>query len=506
LEKTLRPKYKYEKADRIIPSKLDNDFYKYTMGCVVFLHMPNFTGAYEFTCRCGSLFTQAMVEDILKQLDFYAQLKFHAAEMEWLENLNLFPIDYLEYLYDNAGKPKYWSIGLEGGLLSLGFEGKILDRILDEVPVLSIINEVYFNHVGDNDDGVFELGFKRLCDKAALATDALLKFMEFGTRRRRSQAWQEYIFPELMKVPSFLGTSNLYLAMKFGVPVLGTMAHEYIMMGLGFVESGIPIEQTQAHMLKLWLETFSGKLAIALTDTYTTEAFLKDFDSLFAGIYDGVRHDSGDPYIWSGKMIAHYSNLDQFEPALKKKKVVYSDGLDFPLAIHLQQTFGGIFDTSAGIGTNITNDFSDVPALKIVIKLVKVNKMATIKVSDEPMKSMCKDKSQGIKIAKAFGIGGFNTPIEKFSTARADEAENRTLVPFEGSEPKSYNNVNKLILGLKATIIEGINQVFDDRNIDIINSAITYIESTLERGTSSDNLDMLQFKKDFDYTEIRSKI
>jgi len=172
--------------------------------------------------------------------------------------------------------------------------------------------------------------------------------------------------------------------MKYGLKPIGTMAHEWIMAGVGITYNP---SESQAFMLEKWTEVYRGDLGIALTDTYGSDAFCKDFDTYFAKLYDGVRHDSGNPFDWGNKMIAHYKSLG-IDP--KSKSYIFSDGLNVDSAVDIRGYFSD-FSVSFGIGTSLTNNFTSHDALNVVFKMTKCNGVATTKTSDEPGKEMCED-------------------------------------------------------------------------------------------------------------------
>jgi nicotinate phosphoribosyltransferase len=275
------------------------------------------------------------------------------------------------------------------------------------VPLLAIVNEVYFDVLSMGSTIPSTTGNLKLQQKIDLVKEyngkhgQRFKFADFGTRRRFAGLWQDIIVQRLIKeLPdNFIGTSNVYLAMKYGVRPIGTMSHQWIMCGQGL--PNVRISESQRYMLDAWVKEYRGDLGIALSDTLGFDAFLRDFDPFFAKLYDGCRHDSGDPFTWGEKLIAHYRKL-KIDP--KTKSAVFSDGLTFPLALDLCSEFWGRIQTSFGIGTNLTNDCSYDP-LQIVIKLTKVNGHPVAKVSDSAGKGMCEDESYLKYLKTVFKIG-----------------------------------------------------------------------------------------------------
>ncbi len=200
-------------------------------------------------------------------------------------------------------------------------------------------------------------------------------------------------------LPNFIGTSNVYFAKKYNLKPIGTMAHEWIMAGQG--QEDVSLRNSQKAMLQAWCNEYRGDLGIALSDTLGVDAFLEDFDLYFAKLYDGIRHDSGDPDVWARKVICHYSKLG-VEP--KTKTLVFSDGLTFETAAKIYNKFKFAAKVSFGIGTNLTNDFEDITPLQIVMKIVKCNGLPVAKISDSPDKGMCNDKEYLTYLKKVFNI------------------------------------------------------------------------------------------------------
>jgi nicotinate phosphoribosyltransferase len=188
----------------------------------------------------------------------------------------------------------------------------------------------------------------------------------------------------------------MMLAKKYDLTPIGTMAHEFLMAGQAFVR----ISESQKYMLEAWVKEYRGDLGIALTDTIGIDAFLRDFDSYFAKLYDGVRQDSGDPFDFGEKVIKHYQKM-RIDP--RTKRAVFTDGLDIPTALSLHEKFGSRIDTSFGIGTNLTNDLGPAP-INIVVKMVECNGQPVAKISDSPGKQMCEDEEYVNYLKKVFGI------------------------------------------------------------------------------------------------------
>jgi nicotinate phosphoribosyltransferase len=294
----------------------------------------------------------------------------------------------------------------------VSIKGPWLHTILFEIPVLSIINEVYLRNTQKQPD-LLE-GRTRLSTKVAqLQADGLqdLKIADYGTRRRFGKSWHEEVLRTLaskLKTASsqsgntgvlgqFAGTSNVLFAMKLGLTPLGTMAHEYLQACQAL---GPRLRDSQVFGFETWAREYRGDLGIALSDVYGIEPFLRDFDMYFCKLFDGARHDSGDPFTWGERMIEHYKS-NRVDPLTKI--LIFSDGLTVPRTIELYQRFRGRCQLAFGIGTNLTNDLGYEP-LQIVIKMVRCNGQPVAKLSDTPSKNMCEDEKYLAYLRQVFDI------------------------------------------------------------------------------------------------------
>ena len=383
----------------VIKSLLDNDFYKFTMMNAVFHQCPGTDVEYEFTCRNEAVWTERIFARIKEEVDNYCNLTFTEDELEWLEkSFPYFHRDFIDFLRLYKPNRSHVSITLKDEKLAIRIKGSWLLTILFEVPLLAIVNQCYFEREGWNTEYAFEVADARLTEKIHAANENEIFFADFGTRRRISHDWQEYVISRCSKeCRYFIGTSNLYFAKKYGIKAIGTQAHEWYM---GFQGMNVRIAKHQQKALQKWVDEYRGDLGIALTDTVGIDAFLNDFDKYFAKLYDGVRHDSGSPFEWGDKMIEHYNNLG-INP--RTKSLVFSDGLDFEKAKQINEYFYGRANVSFGIGTNLTNDFEGINPLHIVIKLTQCNGNPVAKLSDEPGKEMCKDAGFLAYIKSVFG-------------------------------------------------------------------------------------------------------
>ena len=378
------------KLSPIIVSLLDTDLYKFNMNQVMFHKHTNLNGVYLFKCRNKDVtFTQEMVDEINAQIDHLCTLKFTDEELDYLGSLRFIKSDYVEFLRLWHPIRKYVTCthtGKQG--LEIKVEGPLFSVMQFEIYLLEIVNEVYFRMQYDYLSLVISAK-EKLAEKIGDFTEGkyTFKFAEFGCRRRLSREWQDRVVDYLLDMEGkpCVGTSNVYLAMKYGCKPIGTYAHEYVQMYQGV--EGVQLAHTNKMAMQEWFEEYKGDNGTALTDTLGTDLFLRDFDWLQATCYTGVRHDSGDPIEWGEKLIAHYQKLG-IDP--KTKTLLFSDSLDFDKAQAIYDHFKDRINVSFGIGTFLTNDTA-VDALNIVIKLQYVNGHPVAKLSDNPAKAMCQD-------------------------------------------------------------------------------------------------------------------
>ena len=383
------------KLSPIITSLLETDAYKFNMMNVVFHTFNKDTVAWAFRCRNNDVkFTSEMVDEIKAQLEHFTTLRFTKAELSWLQhNFPWLKSDYISYLkrwyadiddlhINEPGMESYNDCGL-----AIEVRGTWLDTMLWEIAVLQIVNEVYYAFSNDYKMSVEDFKAKTIENLKPVVDGqiSLGAFSEFGLRRRYSKETQDWLIKYLKEnVPGFVGTSNVYLAMKYGVKSVGTQAHEFYMA----LQSHF--EYNPAYINKFgmqaWVDEYETRLGIALTDTIGTDVFLKDFNLTFATLFSGVRHDSGDPYEWGEKMIAHYQNLG-INP--KTKTLLFSDSLNVEKAAKLYEYFKNRINVAFGIGTFLSNPSSH--PLNIVMKIVECNGNPVAKLSNNPTKGMCRD-------------------------------------------------------------------------------------------------------------------
>jgi nicotinate phosphoribosyltransferase len=387
----------------IIQSLLDTDLYKFTMMQVVLHHFPGAQVEYRFKCRTEGVDLRPDLGAIRHALGELCTLRFRDDELDYLRGLRFMKSDFVDFLALFHFNEKYVRIGAgeKPGEIDITVRGPWLHTIMYEIPLLAIVSELYFRRTQPKPD--FAEGRRRLKAKidVARAVEPALGFKigDYGTRRRFSRDWQEEVLQTFKReMPqNFAGSSNVWFAMRNNLTPLGTMAHEYMQACQAL---GPRLRDSQTFAFDKWAQEYRGDLGIAIADTYGLEAFLRDFDMYFCKLFDGARHDSGDPFEWGEKMIAHY-RANRVDP--RTKTLIFSDQLSFPLAIEIARRFHGRARTSFGIGTNLSNDLGYEP-INIVLKMTECNGQPVAKVSDAPGKTISKDPGYLAYLRQVFGL------------------------------------------------------------------------------------------------------
>ncbi len=398
----------------IIGSLLETDLYKFTMQQPMLHSMPTNQAEYRFVCRNQPEFPLSeLVDEVNAELDALCTLRFTDSELAFLGGLRYIKSDYVDFLRLFQFQRRFIRVSTEGDTLIVIAKGPQVHVMGFEIYVLAIINELYFRRLAGERGGqehFLAQGRARLQEKITLLKDYQadssttashypFEFFDFGVRRRFSGAWQREVVQTLARdVPQFFkGTSNVLFAKDFNLVPIGTMAHEYLQT---FQATGVQLKNFQKAALETWVQEYRGDLGTALTDVVGMDAFLADFDLYFAKLFDGLRHDSGDPVVWGEKALAHYAKLKIDTSA---KRLVFSDGLDIPTSIQLHKHFSERVSTGFGIGTNLSNDTGLRP-LNIVMKLVSCNGQPTAKLSDTPGKTLCEDATFLAYLRQVFQI------------------------------------------------------------------------------------------------------
>jgi nicotinate phosphoribosyltransferase len=377
---------------------------------------PQTQAEYTFLSRKVSKFPLAeLIGDVNREFDHLCSLSFRPDELKYLAGLRFIKNDFVDFLRIFQFQRDFIEVRNNAGTLEIVARGPQVHVMAFEIHVLAIVNELYFRHV-DQESAIAE-GRRRLAEKIELLRAFgreprrrnPFEFFDFGVRRRFSGAWQREVVGTLAReVPEyFKGTSNVLLARDLNLVPIGTMAHEFLQT---YQALGVRLRDFQKAALEGWVQEYRGDLGIALTDVVGMDAFLADFDLYFAKLFDGLRHDSGDPVAWGEKALAHYRHL-RIDP--HTKRLVFSDSLDVPKAIGLYRHFADRVQTGFGIGTNLSNDLGPAP-LNIVMKLTRCNQQPVAKLSDSPGKTLCDDATFLAYLRQVF-----NLPPEERSVPHA---------------------------------------------------------------------------------------
>jgi nicotinate phosphoribosyltransferase len=390
----------------IISSLLDTDLYKFTMWQALLHRHPETRARYRFVCRNTPAYPLAeLAREVEAELDALCALSFQKSELDYMRALRFIKSDFVDFLRIFRFQRDFIRVEVRDQMLEIIAEGPQVHVMGFEIPVLSIVNELYFRRF--DSDAALREGRARLARKVERlrtvpeSRASRFELFEFGTRRRYSAAFQREVVRSLaQEVPEVLrGTSNVHLAKELGLVPMGTMAHEYLQT---FQALGVRLRDFQKQALEDWVQEYRGDLGIALTDVVGMDAFLRDFDLYFAKLFDGLRHDSGDPFEWGEKALAHYAAL---RIDARAKRLVFSDGLDLDRALALYERFGDRVQLGFGIGTHLTNDVG-LPPLNIVMKLTHAGGQPVAKLSDSPGKTLCDDQTFLAYLRQVFDVKG----------------------------------------------------------------------------------------------------
>ena len=381
--------------NHVVRSLLETDLYKFTMWQALLHSHPSAQAEYAFVCRNEPAYPLAELKvDVECELDHLCSLAFALEEVNYLRTLRYIKSDFADFLTVFRFQRRFITVEKDGATLLIRAVGPQVHVMGFEIYVLYIVNELYFRRF--DQAHALEEGRKRLGAKIGLLREFAeepakahpFEFFDFGLRRRFSGAWHEEVVATLAREAPLLfkGTSNVYLAMKYKLVPIGTMAHEYLQSYQSF---GVRLRDFQKAALEDWVQEYRGDLGTALTDVVGMDAFLEDFDLYFAKLFDGLRHDSGDPVEWGEKALVHYARL---RLDAHTRRLVFSDGLDLPTAFSLYRHFADRTMTGFGIGTNLSND-TGIKPLNIVMKLMTCNGQSVAKLSDSAGKTLCKDET-----------------------------------------------------------------------------------------------------------------
>ena len=359
---------------QIINHFTDDDLYKMSMCCAVIDNFPRAQVKYQFVDRNQTVYPQGFAEELLHQIELLENVVITDEEIAFMRRKCYYLPDWF-YRYLRGYRfrrewVKAWQD--EDGRLHIEFEGAWADTILLEVKVLAIISELFYIMTGQTDKLDYDECYRRSYEKARRLLSAGCVYSDFGTRRRASFQAEDTVVKamkdcyESQQWPgTFVGTSNVYLAMKYDLTPVGTMAHEFV-CAIG----GMYGPQMANHMaMEAWRNTFRGALGTYLYDSYGWDIFSLNFSEDFANQFKGLRIDSGDNREQLQKIVEKYRSLN-IDP--RSKQVIFSNALDTDRAIEIQKYAKDCCQPSFGIGTHFTNDFEGVRPMNIVIKLVAV--------------------------------------------------------------------------------------------------------------------------------------
>lgn len=370
----------------------DTDLYKFTMMQTVLHNFPGAIVEYHFRCRTENAGLVNDIKRIEEEIDHICSLTFREDELSYLGTLRYMKSDFVDFLRNFKLQRKYVTVKpsiVRPDSVDIIVKGPWVQTILFEIYILAIINQIHYEHL--NTEELYVEGRKRLQKKIEIIkshpNSEKLSFSDFGTRRRFNGEWHFEVVKTLKEeLPeSFTGTSNVWMAKELGLTPIGTMAHEYLQ---ACQVLGPTLRYFQKFAFETWAQEYRGDLGIALTDVIGLDAFLKDFDLYFCKLFDGVRHDSGDPKVWGDTIIEHYKH-NRIDPLTKT--FTFSDGLNIPKMLDLHDYFVDRCKPNFGIGTDLTNDVG-VKALQVVLKMVRCNELPVAKLSDAVGKTMSDDQ------------------------------------------------------------------------------------------------------------------
>lgn len=333
-----------------VASILDTDLYKLTMSNAYYQLYPNAECTFEFKDRNDETYDANFMELLNMELSKLCMLRLSEAEYNYLFTIRYLTTNYIEWLKGFRFERDRIKASLdEAGKLHISVTDKCYKATLYEVPILSIVAACRAMYRGYNID--MRIAKELLEAKVNLANENDIRFSDFGTRRRFSLALQEEVVKTLKeKCPiTCTGTSNVYLAMKYGMKPIGTYAHEWVMFHAGI--GGF--KKANFDAINDWIAVYGGDLGTALLDTYTTKSFLHTLTMQQAKLLDGFRQDSGDEYMIGNMVIDRLHEL-RIDPSTKT--LIFSNALTFPKACEIARYFKGRIKACFGIGTNLTSD------------------------------------------------------------------------------------------------------------------------------------------------------
>lgn len=373
----------------IIGSMLENDLYKFSMGYYYQSIYPKAIGTFAFHDRNQTIYDNAFVNLLKKELKKLSSLFLQKSEFDWVKsNISYIPQYYWEWLQGFRFDPNKIKVWLDKeNHLHIEVTDLMYRVTMYEIPILAIVSELYYIYNKITIKDIYEDVVDPLLTKVDLARQNNILFAEFGMRRRFSADVEDQVMKVLSNGTTCVGTSTVYFAMKYNVKPIGTMAHEIFMATAAFNSP----KEVNHIVMENWAKVYDGNLGTVLTDTYTVDVFLRGFSMKLAKLYDSVRHDSGDPFLFGDKIIEKYKSYG-INPM--SKTIVFSDSLDFQKALDIKKYFKDKINVTFGIGTNLTNNIKGIKPMNIVMKLkdFQINsnqpKYSCVKLSDTPTKAI----------------------------------------------------------------------------------------------------------------------
>ncbi len=367
----------------IIKYFTDNDLYKFTTMNAIQKLYPEAMVRYSFINRGLTPFPDGFASLLRKEVDSFANLSLSRDEEKFIiSRCYYFDPVFIDLLKGYNYDPGEVKIKQKNGILSVEIEGLWYRTVLWEVPLLALISELFFLTKGEKPEKIES----RAAGKALILKEIKAEYSDFGTRRRFSLDVHDRVIKTLRDHSGkfFKGTSNVYLARKHNLTPIGTHPHEWFM----YHASHYGYRSANARALDAWVDVYKGDLGTALSDTFTSDNFFKSFSLLHAKLFDGIRHDSGDPLSFTNKAVGFYKSM-RIDPSTKT--IVFSDALDHDKIRKIKEFVDGRIHDVYGIGTYLSNDVGVTP-LNIVIKLTaakpgkKYAYHPAVKLSDDPGK------------------------------------------------------------------------------------------------------------------------
>ncbi|HEU0197742.1 MAG TPA: nicotinate phosphoribosyltransferase, partial [Nevskiaceae bacterium] len=406
--------------------------YKLTMMQAVLHRFPAVDVEYRFHCRTHAADLRVRAAQVRQEIADLCRLRFRPHEIEYLRGLRYLKKDFIEILRLFQLQPDHVEVTESEGRLDIVIRGPWLHTILFEVPVLAIVSELQAasgDVAAQRAEGEVRLVAKLARLRALERADGF-RIAEFGTRRRFARDWQRHVLERFVaEAPQRLaGTSNVLWAMQLGLLPIGTMGHEFLQACQGV---GPRLVDSQRFALEAWAQEYRGDLGIVLADVINLDAFLRDFDLYFCKLFDGVRHDSGDPFAWGDRLLEHYRRL-RVDPLTKT--LVFSDGLDLDKALRLYAHFHERTRVGFGIGTHLTNDMG-VALPDMTIKMTRCNGQAVAKISDDPAKTLCTDPGYLAYLKKVFAVDAAPSEGSEQLTSSLRRRGSSDFNPAESKSP-----------------------------------------------------------------------